>query len=211
MALTFYYGSGSPFAWKVWLTLEHKQLPYELRLLSFDQGDTEKPEFLALSPRGKVPTLVDEGFALWESSAILEYLEERFPTPALLPKDAKTRAVARRIANEADSYLYPAQRRLFELTVYSQDGDAQAIELAKEDVSRETSRFERYLTAEYFAGALSLADFTVYPIVALLQRLDVRRPEHSVTARFGEPLRAWSKRIESLPYFAKTVPPHWKG
>ena len=42
MALTFYYGSGSPFAWKVWLTLEHKQIPYEFRLLSFDRGDLKK-------------------------------------------------------------------------------------------------------------------------------------------------------------------------
>ena len=63
MSLTFYYGSGSPFAWKVWLALEHKAVPYEFRLLSFDRGDTKAPEFLSVNPRGRVPTIVDEGFA----------------------------------------------------------------------------------------------------------------------------------------------------
>ena len=43
MSLTFYYGSGSPYAWKVWLVLEHKAIPYEFRLLSFDGGDTKTP------------------------------------------------------------------------------------------------------------------------------------------------------------------------
>ena len=74
MALTFYYGSGSPFAWRVWLALEHKQIAYELKVLSFDRGDTRTPEFLAINPRGRVPTIVHDGFKLWESLAILEYL-----------------------------------------------------------------------------------------------------------------------------------------
>jgi glutathione S-transferase len=74
MALTFYYGSGSPFAWKVWLALEHKGIPYEFRLLSFDRGDTKTPEFQAVNPRAKVPAIVDDGFALRESAVIVEYL-----------------------------------------------------------------------------------------------------------------------------------------
>jgi glutathione S-transferase len=57
MALAFYCGSGSPFAWKVWLTLEHKQVAYELKVLSFDRGDTKSPEFLAVNPRGQVPAI----------------------------------------------------------------------------------------------------------------------------------------------------------
>ena len=44
MPLTFYYGSGSPFAWRVWLSLEHKALPYEFKMLSFDAKDTHTPE-----------------------------------------------------------------------------------------------------------------------------------------------------------------------
>ena len=47
MALTFYYGSGSPYAWRVWFALEHKQVPYELQVMSFSAGDLRKPEYLA--------------------------------------------------------------------------------------------------------------------------------------------------------------------
>src|SRR5215813_10838125 len=100
MALTFYYGSGSPYAWKVWLALEHKAIPYELKVLSFDKGDTKAPAFRAVNPRGKVPTIVDDGFALWESGVIMEYLEEKYPQKPLLPKDAKARATVRRLATE---------------------------------------------------------------------------------------------------------------
>src|SRR5689334_1889011 len=105
MSLTFYFGSGSPYAWKVWLALEHKGIPFEAKRLSFDSDDTKTPAFLAINPRGRVPAILDDGFALWESSAIIEYLEERFPQNPLLPKDIKARASVRRMVNEADNYL----------------------------------------------------------------------------------------------------------
>ena len=77
MAITFYYGSGSPFSWKVWQALEHKQLPYALNVLRLQQAEQKTPEYLTINPRGKVPTLIDDGFAVWDSAAIIEYLEER--------------------------------------------------------------------------------------------------------------------------------------
>ena len=64
MALTLYYLSGSPYAWRVWLGLEHKHMPYELINMSYDAGDFKKPEFLALNPRHRVPVIVDDGFVL---------------------------------------------------------------------------------------------------------------------------------------------------
>src|SRR5215216_2874463 len=79
MALTFYNASGSPYGWRVWLALEHKGLPYELKMLSFDKGDLKTPEFRALNPRGRVPVIVDDGFPLFESAAIVEYLEDKQP------------------------------------------------------------------------------------------------------------------------------------
>ncbi len=48
MTLQFYYGSGSPYAWRAHLALEHKQVPYEAKLLSFSEGDLRKPEYLSL-------------------------------------------------------------------------------------------------------------------------------------------------------------------
>jgi len=99
LALILYYGSGSPYAWRVQLALEHKALPYELKVLSFSAGDTRKPEFLALNPRHQVPVLVDGDFKLYESNAIVEYIDEAYPGRGapLFPGDAKTRALIRRV------------------------------------------------------------------------------------------------------------------
>ena len=126
MAITFYYGSGSPFAWKVWLVLEHKQLSYQLKLMSLQSGELKKPEYLAINPRGKVPTLIDDGYTLWESSVIVEYLEERYPEHSVLPRNPEDRALARRVAAEADQYLYPVLRRLMEQTLFRPDGNGDA-------------------------------------------------------------------------------------
>src|SRR5512141_2259490 len=98
MALTFYHGHGSPYSWRVWLALECKKIPYNLKVLSFQAGDTRKPEFVAINPRHQVPTIVDDGFALWESTVILEYLDERFASGSkLYPGDVRERARIRRL------------------------------------------------------------------------------------------------------------------
>ena len=101
MALDFYHGHGSPYSWRVWLALEHKKIAYQLKLLSFQNEDTKKPEFVAINPRHTVPTIVDDGYALWESMAIVEYLDERFTSGTkLYPGDAKNRARIRRLIRE---------------------------------------------------------------------------------------------------------------
>jgi glutathione S-transferase len=114
MALDFYYGSGSPYAWRVWLALEHKGIPYTLKLMSFDTGDFEKPEFSKINPRRKVPAIVDDGLALYESSAIVEYLEDRRPGVApLFSADIRERATQRRLICEADEYFAAPLKSIF--------------------------------------------------------------------------------------------------
>jgi glutathione S-transferase len=214
MSLTFYYGSGSPYAWKVWLALEHKKIAYEFRQLSFDRGDTKSAEFRAVTPRGRVPTIVDEGFAVWESLAILEYLEERYPENPLLPREVRGRATARRLALEADSYLAPPIGRLFDLTMYREGpaASAEEIEAAKREVLEELAHYESAMAGPFFVGALSLADFSVFPHLRLLQRLEDRRPGQGIANdRLPAKLGAWIGKVEALPYYSKTIPPHWKG
>jgi glutathione S-transferase len=214
MALTFYYGSGSPYAWKVWLALEHKGIPYDFRLLSFDRGDLKTPEFRAVNPRGQVPTIVDDGFALWESMAIVEYLEERYPQQPLLPRDAAGRATVRRLMLEADNHLYEAQSDLTNATLYRAPGapeDRAQIAAGQDKLLAELARWEALLTGEYLAGSLSLADFTAYPYIRIVRRIDDRQPKNGLGDRMPARLRAWMQRIEALPYYAKTIPPHWKG
>lgn len=214
MALTFYYGSGSPFAWRVWLALEHRKVSYDLRTLSFSAGDLRKPEFTALNPRQKVPTIVDDGFALYESAAIVEYIDEkyaRFGDP-LFPAGVQQRAIVRRIVAENDNYLVPANERLVDLVLFTkkEEWDAGAIARARDAMGDELAKFDAMLSSDWFAGPLSAADHAIYPIVALAVRMERRNPDLGVTGRLGPRLQAWMKRFEALPYFEKTYPPHWK-
>lgn len=212
MTIEFYYGSGSPFAWNVWLVLEHKQLPYEFNLLSLRNGELKTPEYLAINPHGKVPTLIDDGFVLWEALTIIEYLEERYPDHPVLPPDIKNRAIARRIAAEAYSYLYPVIRRLMEQTLFRQESMAAPAEVAVSinELARELACFEDRLQQDYFVGSLSVADFTLYPLLALVQRLHDRLPQLGTKPLILPRLSAFMQRMEQLPYLPKTTPPHWK-
>ncbi len=106
MAVDFYYGSGSPYAWRVWLALEHKGVSFNLKTMSFDAGDLKTAEFATLNPRRRVPVLVDEDFVLYESAAIVEYIEERWSAgPPLFADNVRKRATQRRHVREADQYL----------------------------------------------------------------------------------------------------------
>ena len=213
MTLTFYAGSGSPYAWKVWLALEHKGIPYELKMLSFDKGDTKTPEFLAINPRAKVPAIVEDGVAVSESSVIVEYLEDRYPWKPLLPKDASGRATARRIAAEADNYLSETVEELFNLTLYAKKpASVNEISAAQEHALNEIAKLEKALVADYLVGEISIADFTAYPHVRLLQRVDERSPGKGIARNLLPPkVAGWVRRIEALPYYSKTIPPHWKS
>src|SRR5260221_13042114 len=79
MALEVYWASGSPFAWRGLLTLEAKRLPYQSKLLTFSKGEHKSPEYLAMNPRGKEPTLKDGDFVLYEPLPIMEYLDRPNP------------------------------------------------------------------------------------------------------------------------------------
>ena len=211
--MKFYYGSGSPFSWYVWLVLEHKQLPYEFNLLSLQSGELKKPEFLAINPHGKVPVLIDGDLILWEASTIVEYLEERYPEHPVLPSDIKDRAIARRLSAEAYNYLYPVLRQLLNLTLFRPDGDGDPAEIvvAIRELGRELAYFEDILNSDYFLGQISVADFTLYPLLALFRRFHEKRPQLGAGALMWPKLNALMLRVEQLPYFAKTIPPHWKG
>jgi glutathione S-transferase len=212
MALTFYFGSGSPFAWKVWLVLEHKEIPYTAKRLSFDKEEHRSPEFLKINPRGKVPVIVDEGFALYESNAICEYLEEKYPQNPLLPKDPQGRALVRRLVGEADDSLYKVSSTLMDKVLYvpAEERDQQQIAEAKRAVLDELAYWNGYLNSDFFAGPLTLADFAVYPYMRMPVRVDERVHGLGVkTVDMPVAIAAWMERIEALPYFGKTIPPHW--
>lgn len=215
MALILYYGSGSPYAWKVQLALEHKALPYERRILSFSAGDTRKPEFVALNPRHRVPTIDDDGFVLYESNAIVEYLDEQYAGRGapLFPGDVRTRALVRRLVCEVDNYFDEALDEITTPLFYRkpEERDPGAIAKGREAVVAELAAFTRSMRGPYLAGPLSAADFALYPLVAFLYRAqEARMPELDADGMLTPELRAWKSRIEALPYLASTIPPHWQ-
>ena len=216
MPITFYHGHGSPYSWRVWLALEAKRVPYEVKILSFQDQDTRKPEFLAINPRHVVPTIVEEdGFALWESIAILEYLDEKSPGGAkLYPGDARARARLRRLIREAEQHLDRDAIDPITDEFFWKDGaapDMEKVEGWRAKIREELATFERELRGDYFEGAqLTALDLVLYPMIGYLKRITVRKPEARLTEVIPPKIAAWAKRMEALPYFDKTFPAHWR-
>lgn len=216
MTIQFYCGSGSPYAWRVWLALEHKRLAYQLNMLSFSERDSRKPEFLAINPRGKVPTIVDGDFALWESSAILEYLDERYPadnaSQLLFPGDVQQRATIRRKIREIDSLIGNAVERLVGQLLFKKecDWDERKIQMAVNAAKAEIPSIESWLVNDYLDKQVSAADFTLYPYLAMGIRLERRKTNLGFSKILTPAIQNWMCNIESLPFFETTYPPHWR-
>jgi glutathione S-transferase len=221
MAIVFHCGSGSPYAWRVWLALEHKGLAYELRMLSFDRGDMKQPAFLALNPRGQVPLIQDGDHVLYESAAIVEYLDDAYPGTGapLFPSAPTPRSVARRIIREADEYLFGSIEDLLGQVLFVPQAkwNDDAIAEARGKLLEELPHWQRLASAAtgsagtFLAGAVGAVDFTVYPFFALAMRAQRRRPSLQIEAALGPQMMAWMRRVEALPYFDRTYPPHWRG
>jgi glutathione S-transferase len=213
MPLTLYYLSGSPYAWRVWLALEHKAIPYDLKTMSYDAGDFQKPAFLVLNPRHRVPVIVDDGFVLYESSAILEYLSDKWPQePRLLSADLRQRALQRRLIREADQYVGEAVERLVHAILFTprEQWSEEKIAAARTALKNELVMWEKMIEGEFLAGVLSAVDFTLYPLFGLVERMGMRKPDLVAPDLAGPKLAAWAARMKALPVTQKTWPPHWK-
>jgi glutathione S-transferase len=208
--IRFYYGSGSPFSWRVQLALEEKGLAYEPVLLSFEKGEHKAPEHLARSPHGKVPALADDGVTLYESSAIVEYLDERYPRTPLLPADPAARALVRVEEIEATHYFGDGFGALARQVFFTpaERRDAAAVEAARAEVrkllealdARAGKRRGAYVIGE----TLSRADLAWLPFVEIAGRagveLDARTPW----------LLDWRGRMRARPSYERSYPPHWR-
>jgi glutathione S-transferase len=208
--IRFYYGSGSPFSWRVQLALEEKGLAYEPMLLSFEKGEHKSAEHLARSPHGKVPAFEDDGATLYESSAIVEYLEERYPDRPLLPRDPAARARVRIeelecIVYFADRFIAVARQVFF---TPPDRRDAQAIEAARAEARHELQRLEARAAkrgAPYLAGEFSRADVTWLPFVEIAGRAGVDLDPGQTPS-----LVAWRTRMRERPSYERSYPPHWR-
>ena len=106
--LELYHHGSSACAAKVRFALEEKGLEWQGHYVDILKGEQFSKEYLALNPKGVVPLLIDDGLVIPESTIICEYLEDRFPEPALMPGEAAGRAQVRAWTKLVDEELHPA-------------------------------------------------------------------------------------------------------
>jgi maleylacetoacetate isomerase len=101
----------SSCSYRVRIALEYKQVPYEYRAVHLvkDGGEQTKPEYRSLNPMAQVPTLIHGHLTLTQSLPILQYLEDAFPEPALLPSDSAEKAVVLSLCEDINSGMQPVQ------------------------------------------------------------------------------------------------------
>jgi glutathione S-transferase len=217
MTLEVIWGSGSPYAWRVLLTLEAKALGYESRLVS--QNEHRKPEYLALNPRGKVPILRDGDFVLTESLAIMAYLDRKHPEPRLFGSDVEATGLIWKAISEFESYVFPLAIRIARPVFRGMPLDEADIGAAAADLHGELARMDKAAAAESWlaAGEFSAADIAVYPFIEMLLRTAGKDSVQALglgllpLAEHYPALADWRRRIEALPGYARTYPPHWRA
>ena len=225
MALEIFWGSGSPFSWRVLLGAEIKGLAYESRLLEFSKGHTKAPEFLQMNPRAKVPVIRDDGFVLFESLPILEYFDDQWPEVPLFGTDHREAAIIRRLISEFESY---ARDPGFDLTLgllrsVGAGPPGRAVTPPELEDKAKALQVElralelRLASRSWLAGAgPSAADVAVFPFLATLQRA-MTKAEAQARAIGLLPLDEaypnvgrWMERVETVPGYERTYPPHWR-
>jgi len=182
----------SPYCQKVRLVLAEKDLSYEKTFVDLVKNEQKSPEFLRLNPYGKVPVLIDDGEAIYDSTVINEYLEDEYPHPPLMPEASGERARARMFEDFADN-SFTAQGGLLaaELRKPAEQVDQERVQRYRADLMRVLEFLERQLEGrDYVAGDFSLADLAFIPRMLQLPGLGVEIP-----ARLKNVL-SWSDRLK---------------
>jgi len=202
--MKLYWHPFSLFPRRVRVALREKGIAHKEIIVDLPGGALREPEFRRLNPFGQVPVLEDDGVVIYESLAILEYLEERHPAPTLLPGDAAGRAEVRQLMLAAGDYLAPPFKRwiarlfLPEESWDRADQDAAKVEIAAHlDVLEERLRGREFLAGDAF----SLADVAYVPMVcelAMCQLGGLLAPRPAVTA--------WVERLRARPAVQATSP-----
>jgi glutathione S-transferase len=197
---------GSPFGRAAIVACLEKGAPY--RVAPVKPGDHKGPAYLAMHPFGRIPTLEDDGFVLYETQAILRYLDAVGHGPSLTPADPRAAARMNQAMGIIDWYFFSqsgAMPLVFarvvapRLGVPVNEAAAQAALPATRHLLKVLAGFVE--TQPYFAGeAFSLADIHVGTQMAMLAEMP-EAPELLA----GSPLVPWLDRVRARPSFAATT------
>lgn len=196
----------SPNTWKVRAVADYLGIPLEFEFVDLPKGDQHKPEYLALNPNGRTPTLVDGDFKLWESTAILHYLGSQKPN-SLLPQDARARADIVRwqswaLAHWGKEACEPLIfQRIVKQVLNAGPPDEAAIAAGTEQFKKCAKVLEGHLSKQpYLVGnGITIADFSVAAPLFYADRGGFPLGEFPK-------LREWFGRVSSLPCWKTTAP-----
>ncbi len=213
-----YWGSGSPYCWRVLLALERKGLPWRSHLLNTDLQEHKAPQIVAMNPRGRLPVLRDGDYIVFESLAVLYYLDLKYPAPPLFGHSPEEAGVIMRVINEFQAYTEADLMRLVNELQSPAPRFGEGLTRAMHTVAREARTIEGRLSkGDWIVGdAVSAADIAIYPCIRLLHRALLRPGAQELATRFlpaevhYPQLARWLRRVEALPGFGKTLPPDGK-
>ena len=207
--MKLYSGPLSLFSRKVEIALHEKGLSFERIRVPFSQTrgyHPKDPAVLAANPKGQVPVLIDGDLALYDSTVILEYLEDAYPSPALYPQDPRERAHCRLLDVFADEVMLAVFRALMHRTEPHEADDPRF--LANEAKAKEAepiiaghfAKLEGELSGRsYLCGAFSAADIAVFMAVFWIRRLG------GPSLKDTPALSAWYTRLSERPAFARVI------
>lgn len=205
--MKLYYHPASPFARKVLIAASLLGIGLETEVVDLFAGAGQSPEFLRLNPQGKVPTLVDGDFSLWESNAIVQYLAGQAADSPLFPADAQSRAdILRWQFWEASSWapacIVYVYENVLKPILGRGEADPEEIKKGEEKFHRFAKVLDSHLSARpWLVGeAMTIADLSVVP--ALMYAESAQYP------MAGYPhIAAWFDKIRQLPAWIATEPP----
>jgi glutathione S-transferase len=194
----------SPFSAKVRIVCTEKALSYELREIPWSRATLwgpKPPELFAVSPRGEIPALIDEGIPIRDSTVIIEYLEERYPRPALMPRDPMERAQCRLLEEEADRAMSSDVSTLIREVFRKPDGASRDVAAVRDATANLEELYklldERLENRSYLCGAFTIADAPAFLVTGYAGLMGVPVPPER--AHLG----AWFQRMRARPSVAK--------
>jgi len=199
---------GSPFARAALATRIEKGADYALSAIP--QSMMRTARHLALHPFGRIPILEHDGFKVYETQAIVRYIDRVLPNPALTPSDARAAAKMDQMMNVNDWYVFQGVgavigfQRIVKPLFLNEQADEAAIEAAMPKAHLSFAELSKALgDQDYFAGnALSLADLMLAPQVDFL----AATPEFAKLVDGKDNLLAWLKRMQSRRSMQETTP-----
>lgn len=193
--LVLYSGAASSASQRVRIALHFKGLKFEIKARKAgSSAGYDDPELARLNPRKQVPVLCVDGAALSESSAIVEYLEECYPEPPLLPKDPKQRAVVRKIAQSINAGVQPLQNSRVLNYVEEKLGEGAGLQWAQHWIHLGLSTLEEFVVAtagKYCVGdSVTLADVYLAPQFENAARYKLDTSAYPTLKRVAEALES---------------------